>query len=283
MILHKATFGPVPKTKRSEAEDAVEGYISTLFNNGQTCGEYFLVVQDGKLCAYVHLQGIRALSRKYCSKYTFHHLDRVVAHFGGTPEWELIDDEAPKRDTTWSNAPFLYLYTDQWDWDSPLRRGDNGKPVPIYRLPGTSEHSDGIPFWQSAYREYDAIWMNCGELEIPVYKQLATPNSELSGMGRGICRDVEKATGVPTYYFLMRHWGRRKNEEKRKCPGCGQPWRTPHPIDIKAKFWQFPFKCDRCRIVSNFAYADDDERHAVIGEWKNKVKKKRRKPSTPAK
>lgn len=277
MIAHRITFGVVPQRKRREAEDAVESYISVLLHNGQAVGEYFLVVQEGQLCAYVQLAGINALSPKYESIYTVKRMADLVGIFGQRPKWTAIDDEAPKRDTTWTKAPFLYLFTNMCDWESPLCRGDNGKPIPIYRLPGTHEDREAIYFWQHTYREYDAIWMGCGHLEIPTYKEMASPRSELSQQGREICAKVESATGVPTYYFLMRYWGRRCGEEKRRCPGCGRSWWSQHATEGGQRFWEFPFRCNKCRLVSHLADSYDNERHAVIGEWK---KRKRSTPST---
>jgi len=148
-----------------------------------------------------------------------------------------------------------------------LCRGDNGKPIPVYRLPGTHEDREAIYFWQRTYHEYNGIWLGCGELEIPVYKQLADPSSELSQKGREICRAVEKAIRIPTYYFLMRYWGRRSGEDERLCPGCGRAWLSRYPTDHPRGWWQFAFQCHNCRLVSQVADCDEDERHAVIGEY----------------
>ena len=273
MILYKVIFGRIPTGKREKAEEAVESYISVLLHNGQACGEYFHVVQRRKLCAYVNLAGVAALSTRYHSAYHSDRLNKLKAIFNHVPQWILVDDEAPKHDRTWARAPFLYLFTTMFDWESPLCRGDNGKPIPLYRLPGTHEDRESIYFWQRAYRDYDATWMRCGVLEIPVYKQLANPSSELSQQGLQICRKVELITSIPTYYYLMRYWGRRMHEENRKCPGCGRAWRTQHSPSGSSVFWHFPFQCDRCRLVSHTADVYDDERHAIIGEWKAKQRK----------
>ena len=268
MILHKVIFGPVPTGRRSEAEDAVESYISVLLHNGQACGEYFHVMQGGKLCAYVQLAGIRALAPVYRSTYEADRLKKVRAVFGRSPRWLLADDEAPKSDITWTNAPFLYLFTHMFDWESPLCRGDSGRPVPLYRLPDFShEDREAIYFWQRAYREHDAIWIGSGDLEIPVYRQLASPDSGLSRQGRDICKRVESVTGIATYYFLMRYWGRRGTEDKRLCPSCGRAWRTAQPVNHPGGFWRFTFQCKRCRLVSHVADSYDNARHARIGEW----------------
>jgi predicted nucleic acid-binding Zn ribbon protein len=271
MILYKLTFGAVTKATRDDAVSVAEDYVSVLCHNGQACGEYFLVYNNGKLCIYLHVAGIHAHSRKYHSKHGVDRLSKVIAHFGAAPQWELAEDDVPKRDTTWAKAPFLYLFAD--DWESPLRRGDSGKPIPLYRLPGVHNDREAIYFWQHTYHSCDLIWMLSGELETSSYKQLAATDSELSRDGRATCRYVEKVTGIPTYYYLMRHWGRRRNEEARKCPGCGRAWRTTHPINPEGTFSHFTFKCDKCRLVSLMANVDYDERRALVGEWKKPKKK----------
>jgi predicted nucleic acid-binding Zn ribbon protein len=268
MILHELTFGNIDKKNREDGEDVAQSYIATLLHNGQACGEYFIVVREGNLIAYVNLQGIRAQSLKYHSKYGMECLEKVTDFFGRPPEWKLADDDAPKRHTTWAKAPFLYLFTHIYDWESPLCRGDNGKPIPLYRLSNTHKDREAVYSWQHTYHQYDGIWLGSGELEIPAYKQLADPSSELSQQGRQICISIEKTTGVATYYFLMRYWGRRSGEDKRACPSCGRAWRSNHPIDHPGGWWQFAFQCHSCRLVSHVADSDEDERHAVIGEYK---------------
>lgn len=267
MILYKLIFGAVPAGKRADAEDAAENYINVLRRNGQACGDYFHVMQRGKLCAYVHLAGIRALSHRYRTPWETKELKKVRAIFQRSPSWVLSDDEVPMRDTTWTNAPFLYLFTTMFESESPLCRGDDGRRIPLYRLPGPHGDRETIYNWKGIYRDHDAIWIQCGDLEIPAYKQLASPDSKLSQHGRHICRKIESATGIPTYYFLMRYWGRPGVEENRPCPGCGRPWRTSHDINHPGGFWQFAFQCKRCRLVSHVGDSYDGGRHVRIGEW----------------
>ena len=276
MILHEVTFGPVDRKNRQDAEIFVEYYLAALLHNGQVCGEYFIVVKKGSLTALLSLSGMKAKSLRYHCKYGKKRFKQIKEFFGKPPQWKLLEDVGPKRDTTWMGAPFLYLCTDHLTWESPLCRGDNGKPIPLYRLPGAHEDREAIYFWQDAYHAYDAIWMKCSALEIPVYKQLADPSSELSQQGLKICKAIEKVTGVPTYYYLTRYWGRRDNEDKRKCPGCGSAWRMANPSHRSSGFWHFAFQCKRCRLVSHLADSNDDERHAVIGEFHPKLPKSHR-------
>jgi hypothetical protein len=107
MILYRLIFGSFPKAEREAATDVVEHYISVLLNNGQAVGEYVHLLQDGKLCAYLSVPGIYARSWKFHCRYGRARLEEVINYFGSPPQWELLDDEAPKRDRTWAKAPFL--------------------------------------------------------------------------------------------------------------------------------------------------------------------------------
>jgi predicted nucleic acid-binding Zn ribbon protein len=248
MILYEVAFGRVDRKNRGEAEDIVESYIAAMLHNGQASGQYYVITRNGIL--------------------TKNDFKKVTVFFGKAPKWKLLDDGVSRQETTAKNAPFLYLFTHLFDFESPLCRADNGKPIPFYRLPGsTYQDRNDIYGWQCAYRHCDSIWIDSSALEIPAYKQLADPFSALSQEGIKICKKIEKITGVPTYYYLMRYWGRRKDEAKRKCPICGHAWRTKHH-ENNPIFWQFAFKCKKCRLVSHAAVCYDDPRHAVIGEYK---------------
>ncbi|MHC4444339.1 MAG: DUF2310 family Zn-ribbon-containing protein [Planctomycetota bacterium] len=274
MILFNVKFGKLSNENKSEAVDLAEGYMATLLHSGQACGEYYLTWIKGVLNAHVMLSGRNAFATRYHSAWGKQELKKIAAYFGHKPQWVALDDDIPSRNTTWRGAPFLYLFTHAFDRTPPVCRGDNGKPIPSYLLPVSSKTRADMYFWSSSYQDHENIWTASGILEIPTYQQLADPQSELSGQGRDICRIVEKATGVPTYYYLMRYWGRRSGEEDRKCPVCGKIWKhagegTKGDTE-EYQFWRFDFKCDRCRLVSHLATSYDDERHARIGEFGTK-------------
>lgn len=267
MILHKVVFGAVAPNKRQEACNAVESYLASLVRNGQADEQFFVVTYQGRVMSHVLLLGIHALLPRYHSKWGRKHLKEVAAIFGHPPRWTVAEDDPPRRDTTWAKAPFLYLFTHAFDHASPLCRGDNGYPIPLYRVPVPDDIREGVGHWQSEYREHDGDWLSSGPQELAAYRQLADPSSELSREGLDCCRDIQKATGVPTYYFLMRYWGRAQGEEARRCPQCGGRWRTKHPLLPPRPYWQFGFQCHRCRLVSHGGDAFDNRRFAHIGEY----------------
>jgi predicted nucleic acid-binding Zn ribbon protein len=273
MVLANVKFGRSGKQSKSELEDLVQTYLARLLHQGQLCTEYFYAWTDGILNAYVHIPGPNAHALRYHSNYGKETLAEVKKAFGKYPEWKLLEDGNRKWSSTWRRAPFLYLFTHAFDDEPPFSRGDNGKPVPSYLFSIPDRERENIYFWQHTYRHHDNIWLGSGTLEFPAYRELADPNSGLSKDGRDLCRQIEKVTRIPTYYFLMRYWGRRNNEDKRKCPGCGQPWRTKHATEKRTGFWQFAFQCHKCRLVSHCGDSLDDERHAAIGEFKIEKKK----------
>ncbi|WP_162690496.1 DUF2310 family Zn-ribbon-containing protein, partial [Haemophilus influenzae] len=62
--------------------------------------------------------------------------------------------------------------------------------------------------------------------------------------------EIEKETGIPTYYYLYRVGGQSLESEKsRCCPSCGANWALKNAI-----FDTLYFKCDTCRLVSNLSW-----------------------------
>lgn len=269
MFLANIQFGKKWHKSKEFYEDLIQSYLASLLHNGQLCGEYFFTWTDKILNAHATLSHPAAFELSYHSDWGKKNLNEIIQAFGNEPTWILLDDDIPKKLPDYKNSPFLYLFTSAFRWESSIRRGDNGKPISPIMLPISSEIKGNLYGWERSYRQYDNIWLDCGVFEIPMYKQLATPQSELSVEGRKICAEVEKATGVPTYYYLMRYWGRREGENQRRCPTCGNQWAIEQQKTKNEKFWNFHFQCHECRLVSHEANSYDDERHARIGEYKN--------------
>jgi predicted nucleic acid-binding Zn ribbon protein len=123
--------------------------------------------------------------------------------------------------------------------------------VPLYRLPrsASGEHSDLLS-WESNYKACDTLQMNCKVGERFGERQLSDLDSSLTQSGLAVCREIERLTGRPAYYYLYRGDTRRPSvEPSRNCPGCNCAWRLKRPLHGK-----FDFKCDRCRLVSNIAW-----------------------------
>ncbi|MGI8966919.1 MAG: DUF2310 family Zn-ribbon-containing protein [Limisphaerales bacterium] len=270
MILVEIIFGSGGSLLHSESEDIAETYIASLFHAGQLCGEYFLTWIKGELICHTLMAGVGADKMRFHSDWGKANLQKVVKAFGKKPVWQIRDDEISKRNVSW-NAPTLCLFTHAFDWNPPLCRGDTGKRIPTFLLPVNFQLKNDIGRWQAEYILHDRLWLNSGSLEMRAYKELVDPASELSVGGRKLCAAIEKATGVPAYYFLMRYYAPRHGEDDRPCPSCGEPWYIPQPPD--APFHTWPFRCEHCRLVSTIG-VDINKRLATFGEWASRGKKK---------
>lgn len=272
MYLARILFGAKSGSKKrhGEMEDAIDEYLASSCKNGQIYGDYFCSCSNGYLIAFVHVARPNSLAKQHHSEWSASSLQTVVELFGQNPEWSILEDNVPKRFAPWERSKSFYLFTNAFDCTSPIRCADTGLPIPLYLLPITPQLREELYFWSLATIEHDKICLGCGELEIPAYKQLANPTSELSTTGRELCDEVTQATKKPTFYYLQRYWGRNSGEAKRLCPTCGSKWHTSVGSDDKQPFHHFHFRCKKCHLVSHRAVSYDDERHARIGEFKCK-------------
>lgn len=266
MILANIIFGSLRGSTRDELEDVVERYLASLLKGGQICGHRFLTWTKGKLNAHVILAAPNAMNLRHHTAWGKKNLAKVVQAFGRKPVWKILDDDAGKTSSGWRGAPFLYLFTHWDDSYPPLCRGDGKRPVPFFTLPVSDQIKEDLFCWQKNYCDLDSVWLGSGPVEMPAYRQPADPRSELSEAGRRLCREIETATGIPTFYYLMRYWGRSRGEKERPCLGCGQSWKTSES-ESDGKFHQFHFKCEACRLVSHLGSDIGSARQARIGEF----------------
>src|SRR5262249_27697166 len=138
--------------------------------------------------------------------------------------------------STWQKSRSLFLHADCMEEYGTAFCGDTGACVPAYTLPMSDDDRERLYFWRKEYISHDRLWLYSGALEIPAYKQLADPDSELSSRGRELCAKIEKSTQIPTFYCLKRYWGRNEGEAERSCPGCGQKWHAQRDSNRKYKF-----------------------------------------------
>jgi predicted nucleic acid-binding Zn ribbon protein len=278
MYLSQITFGKHTDNRCDESQrDVAEEYLATLLHNGQMLGDYLLAPCNGILVAYARVARPDALAKRHHSKWGLTSLENVVKTFGRVPECGVIQDGVPARIASWRRSSSLYLFTHAFDDTSPVCCGDTGRPIPLYLLPISDMTREHLYFWAGTYRDHDRLWLDSGSLEIPAYRQMADPRSELSASGRGFCREIESATGKKTFYYLHRYYGRKRGEQDRACPMCGRQWRTSTEKSEATPFCEFDFRCVRCRLVSHCADSYDDERHAVIGEYRKPLPARRAK------
>ncbi|MFT7622097.1 MAG: putative nucleic acid-binding Zn ribbon protein [Myxococcota bacterium] len=267
MLLAEYSFHPREAVALEALEDEVQGLLASLQKNGQIWGEAVIGHVSGAIQVCLQVPARDALARRHYSEWVRRDLDRVLALCSREPTWSVVDDRPDLLSgATWEADTSLYLFTHLADRTSAVCSGANGKPVPLYLLPLSQQVREDLVFWAGDYRTLDELQIRCGQLEIPAYRQLAEVGSELTNIGRTLSNTVEEATGLHTYYFLMRYWGREKGENQGRCPGCGEAWSTPKPRGEKG-LARFDFRCEPCRLVSGETVSLDDEAGAAIGEW----------------
>jgi predicted nucleic acid-binding Zn ribbon protein len=270
MIFYHISFGYYYKNDLEEATNTVDHYLAALARNGQIDKGYTIVPWQKQIIAYINAIGLEADLLRSHSEYGRKCLRGVEKFFKRTPVWDCNEDFPPKQKAIWKNASFLYLFTQDSQQGTPLYHGDNNDAIPLYRVPIADNERENIYFWQQYYCECNNIWLENNKLTINVYRMLADPESELSKQGRELCLAVEKATGIPTYYYLIRFFGRKYEEEiVRKCPCCGNSWTVKQPQQQNYKseqFGHFYFQCQHCRLVSHPASGNVNSRYAKIGE-----------------
>lgn len=272
MVLALVQFQPAKKVSKSKLEDLASDYLLMLSRNGQIIGEWSYAWQDGMLKYYIELPRPDAFESQYNSEWVERDFNKLAKHLATQPQWSLIEDLTAKRFPALKSSSFLYLWSNPNQYEPPVHRGNDGQTIPLYLLPIDQWWRQEIRSWQHDEDAYFHLWMKCGSLEIPVYRQMAEPRSGHVKEGRKYCQTIEQATNIPTYYYLERYFGRREGEEDRPCPGCGKLWKIENKKN--KQFWNFDFKCDPCRLVSHIACSiatnDEEERNAKIGEFKEK-------------
>ncbi|MBN1341859.1 MAG: DUF2310 family Zn-ribbon-containing protein [Phycisphaerae bacterium] len=271
MFIGELSMIPASKTKAaaSSLKEKTDLYLGALTYHGQICGEGVVGWTGAALRVTTYLPTSTSLLAKHHSKAGRQAWDDLCQACQSHPRWQVMGDRSEKRTTDWRRARSLYVSTDWFDPGPPILAGTTGQPIPAYLLPLSDSEIQDVNGWAGFYRLHDKMW-TCAEdrrLETQTYKLLADPNSELSSWGRAACRTIEERTGLPTYYHLFRHWGRRdaKREARRTCPGCNGRWhRRP---TAKYGIDSFEFVCRRCRLISSLADFDD-ERLAHIGEYR---------------
>jgi len=269
MFLTRLTFEtPHRKAAAYDVQDMATRYLAALAKNGQIYGDCPLSVVNGKLTAFVYIPRPDALSVQYQSEWVKEAFEQTVEFFGRSPTSQVLDDVVPKRFAPWQRSASFYLFTHFLSTESALCCGNTGLSLPLYLLPIAQQLREQIMFWASDYRSCDQLYMSSGQLEIPAYRQMADPDSELSNTGRSLCRQIEDATGKPTYYYLHRYWQQKTGEATRPCPSCGGSWHCSNRDALKNRGLRgFYFQCDRCRIVSDLATGDIHEKYARIGAY----------------
>jgi predicted nucleic acid-binding Zn ribbon protein len=237
-----------------EGINAIWGVIAALERNGQVADrEPSVAAARGGYRAVVALPEAGSLRPTLFSRQVRREMRALSRHGIRLRDVRVLGGDPESAATCKCRTPRSFiLETAALITEPPVRCGACRGVVPVYRLPFTSEHNDydDVRYWMRRYRCLDELWLMSGVGEQFAYRELSRCDSDLSWMGRGICRRIEKRTGVPAYYYLYKYYGRSiAAEQKRTCPGCGRKW-------LLKESWHalYDFRCERCRLVSNIGW-----------------------------
>ncbi len=251
----EGSFSPVADLPEQQAEllSAVEQYLAALRENGQLCGEAIVGWVRGVLRVSAYAARPDALHPQFHCEAASRYLAIARTHCRSDPYWRILDDAArqPHEFAHWRSEPSLYLYTHAFLATSAIRAGSVGAPIPPYLFPLTDGQRRDLHYWASAYRQYERVWLDSGELELPAYRQLSDPRSELARRGRQFCQLIETATEVPTFYSLDYYPDRADAEQLASCPVCSKNWfrGEKHGRSPEDGIEFFDYRCDACRLL----------------------------------
>jgi predicted nucleic acid-binding Zn ribbon protein len=237
----------------SKAAQGIHGLLGAWSQNGQILSTDWPIVFGESCCrAVVPCSETTSLSPRHANQWVRKSLAELRSHGLLKPKVKLLGPGLESAIPDSCKRPKWYFLTTHFlSIESPLRCGEHNCPVPLYRIPPTHEAGHyGILCWQWNWKACDQLQMACGFGERWATKQISNPNSLLSINGRELCSQIERLSGVPTYYYLYRGVGRSETAERqRPCPLCGRKWALPETLH-----GIIDFKCERCRLVSNIAW-----------------------------
>ena len=247
------------RASRAQVQDTAEAFLVALEKNGQIEGDWVLAWKGDILSAWCEAPAADSLDERNDSPWVTEALGKVAAAFGSHPRFRFHGDTMRLRSPSWRTAKSLLLFTHAFDRQSPVCRSGDLAAIPLYTLPLEPPDRQDLLFWAREYRDLDHLWLACGPLELAAYRQLAEVHRPLLIEGRRLARLIEERTSRPTFTFVHRYYGRKREEGNRRCPFCGRRW--------KRQAGHFPFGCDPCRLVSDEAVEFDEPRLARIGDF----------------
>lgn len=253
MYVVEITFARESRKNAAAQREAVESVLGAWLQEGHICvSEWQVLSSPQTFTTRVLAPAPDAFKSSRCSKYVKDDLKRLSNSNLAQPQIKFLGRDDYDGSTCSCKKPSrLYLFTTFLQNDPPLSCGDCGGTVPLYRIPKSEGGgSHGILSWTADYQACDTLQINCSTGEKFALREMGELKSSLSRRGLEICREVERLTGTPTYYYLHRYRGRsKKSERARLCPSCDGAWLLPEAWHNK-----FSFRCDKCRLLSNLAY-----------------------------
>lgn len=240
------------KEPSDQGIDAILALLGAMYKNGQIMdGGPPLTASGNEVRAYLSIPTQDALDDAHMNVYARRDIEALAAHGFEPPAFTVLGpDPSGDPECTCTDRPWVVLFTTFLSREPPLRCRACFGYVPLFSQPHTQDHEYlDLLHWEADYKACDTLQMHCTTGERFGETQLAEVGSSLSVNGREVAMSLERATGVPVYYYLHKSRGRTaESEQLRTCPGCGGAWVLETPL-----FHLFDFKCDACRLLSNIA------------------------------
>lgn len=248
MYIHEISF-VLSQKPDEEFHYAADLLMSFYRGSGQSLGRTHIDYFIGNTFTALHYAHERdAFSRKYNNFYVNRQLKVMNKMFGVQPAFRIAGKSYPeyKGECTCKTRSFLILQTSRGIIDSPVKCGDCGKQVALYKLPVYYDNGYmPILSWESNYQSCDRLQMNCEVGERWAMNQMELLATQLTRQGREICSRLEELTGKPVYYYLYNYTRRKGNVKSIPCPGCNKNWYLKQQL-----FEEYDFMCSSCRLIS---------------------------------
>lgn len=226
-------------------QEEQDWYFSALSKNGQilmkSCTTVF---DDSNFTTYFLAPENDSLDINNDNIYVKRFYSEFMAICREKPDLKMLAKSSDYPASCKCESPSWYmLYTDHLVSESPVVCGNCENTVPLYKLPKILKEDEyfSVLNWQKAYNACDTLFMN-GIAERLAYQRLSKVTSDLSVLGRNICKEFELATGKSFFYYLFRY----KSHHKAACPICGKHWE----LDNNNQLF-IDYRCDDCRIVAD--------------------------------
>ena len=226
----------------------ISDYLNCLYKNGQIESDYSLIKKDNLYCAFVTSVDVDSLDEKFSNE----HIKELKEKLGCAIDSEVLgtSEFSDELCNCTSKSGYILLYSFISN-GSPVRCIDCWRDVPLYKLPHILQQNDynDEMLWARSVRITEELWEN-GVNQSFNRKQMISTKSELYRKGKELCREFEKATGKPFYYYLADPDILPKRNLLKKCPECGNKWREYKKSFASGNVLEINF-CDECRLASS--------------------------------
>lgn len=155
--------------------------------------------------------------------------------------YRIIGEIVDSPDVCKCNNPSGFvLYTAFAGFKSPVTCFDCNKLFPLYKLPkiNNEDEYNTLLYWEEQFKACDRLFMQSNVGEVFGYKQMSSPKSKLTVLGREICSLYEGKTQKPFYYFLYKY-----GKQKSDCPICHKVWSHMGNQEI--------VYCENCKLLAH--------------------------------